>query len=227
MLVEPSVSTAGSLRTSARRRDMRNTPSASATVTTAGSPSGTAATARLTEVINSSKGWVPRSKPNPNSRATIPKVAQTSTRPKASSLRSSGVPSSAPASAMSPAVWPNSVCIAVATTTAWPVPAAILVPMKTMFSRSPSATSTCSKRAAFFVTTSDSPVSAASLHLSAAACKIRASAATKSPASRARMSPETISWAGIESTCPSRRTFACGAVIFLSAAMDFSALYSW
>ena len=29
------------------------------------------------------------------------------------------------------------------------------------------------------------------------------------------------------SDLPSRRTFACGAVIFLSAAMDFSALNSW
>ena len=33
---------------------------------------------------------------------------------------------------------PSSVFIAVATTTAWPVPAATLVPMNTMFSRSPS-----------------------------------------------------------------------------------------
>ena len=46
---------------------------------------------------------------------------------------------------------PNSVFIAVATTTAWPVPAAMLVPMNTMFSRSPSGTSPCSKVAGCFV----------------------------------------------------------------------------
>jgi hypothetical protein len=74
-VVEPSVSTTGSLRTSARRRDMRNTPSASETVTTAGSPSGTAATARLPEVMNNSKGFVPRSNPSPNSSATMPSAA--------------------------------------------------------------------------------------------------------------------------------------------------------
>ena len=85
-LVEPSVSTAASLRTSALRRDMRSTPTASATVTTAGRPSGTAATARLTEVMNNSKGVVPRSSPSPNSSATIPSVAQTRTRPNAVSL---------------------------------------------------------------------------------------------------------------------------------------------
>ena len=122
---------------------------------------------------------------------------------------------------------PNSVFIAVATTTAWPVPAATLVPMNTMFSRSPSGMSPCSKVAGCFVTASDSPVSADSMHLSEAASRSRASAATRSPASSARMSPATIPEAGIEVTCPSRRTLAWGAVIFLSAAMDFSALNSW
>jgi len=51
-VTEPSVSTAGSLRTRARRWAMRPAPSASAIVTTAGSPSGMAATARLTAVRN-------------------------------------------------------------------------------------------------------------------------------------------------------------------------------
>ncbi len=50
----PSVSTAVSLRMSALRRSMRRAPSASAMVTTAGSPSGTAATARLTAVTKTS-----------------------------------------------------------------------------------------------------------------------------------------------------------------------------
>ena len=57
-VVEPSVSTAGSLRTSAAAAGhaQHAKRSESATVTTAGSPSGTAAAARLTEVINNSKG---------------------------------------------------------------------------------------------------------------------------------------------------------------------------
>ena len=122
---------------------------------------------------------------------------------------------------------PSSVFIAVATTTACPVPAATIVPINTMFSRSPSGMSTCSKVTGCFVTASDSPVSVDSMHLSEAAVRSRASAATRSPASSARMSPATIPEAGIDVTVPSRRTFACGAVIFLSAVMDCSALNSW
>ena len=51
-VTEPSVSTAGSLRIRALRRTMRCAPRARAMVTTAGRPSGTAATARLTAVRN-------------------------------------------------------------------------------------------------------------------------------------------------------------------------------
>ena len=47
-VTEPSASTADRRRTTARWRAMRSTPSASATVRTAGSPSGTAATASAT-----------------------------------------------------------------------------------------------------------------------------------------------------------------------------------
>ena len=122
---------------------------------------------------------------------------------------------------------PNSVFIAVATTTAWPVPAATLVPMNTMFSRSPSGISSRSKTPDCFVTASDSPVSADSMHFSEEASSRRPSAATRSPASSVKMSPATTSEARIEVICPSRRTLACGAVIFLSAAIDFSAWNSW
>ena len=52
---EPSVSTAGRLRIMALRLTIRLTPSASTTVTIAGSPSGIAATAKATEVINNVK----------------------------------------------------------------------------------------------------------------------------------------------------------------------------
>ena len=82
----------------ARRRDMRSTPSASAIVTTAGKLSGTAATARLTEVRNNSKNSDPRASPSTKSSATMPSDAQTSMRPNDSSFCWSGVPSSSPAS---------------------------------------------------------------------------------------------------------------------------------
>ena len=51
-VTEPRVSTAGSLRISARRRSIRWAPRARAMVTTVGSPSGIAATAMLTAVTN-------------------------------------------------------------------------------------------------------------------------------------------------------------------------------
>ena len=205
---------------------MRKTPSASETVTTAGSPSGMAATARLTEVMNNSNGSVPRSIPSANSSATRPNAVQTSTRPNDSSFFSRGVRSSAPAAAINPAMRPSSVFIAVSTTTARPVPAATLVPIKTMFARSPSGVSPGFMVPASFVTPTDSPVGADSMHLSEAASNSRASAATRSPASSARRSPATIPEAGIMTVFASRLTLAWGAVIFLSAAMDFSALNS-
>ena len=62
-VTEPSVSTAGSERTTAPRRLIREAPPASASVTTAGSESGTAATARATAATAViSHGW-PRSRP--------------------------------------------------------------------------------------------------------------------------------------------------------------------
>ena len=53
-VVEPSVSTAGSRRITARRRAIRWTPTASAIVTIAGSPSGIAATASDTAASTAS-----------------------------------------------------------------------------------------------------------------------------------------------------------------------------
>ena len=63
-VAQPSVSTAGSRRTSTCRAAIRCTPTASAMVTIAGSPSGTAATASDTADRNTSSGGSPRSKPD-------------------------------------------------------------------------------------------------------------------------------------------------------------------
>ena len=62
-VTEPSVSTAGSRRISAFCRTIRRAPSASETVTTAGSASGIAATARLTAVRNIRISGSPREQP--------------------------------------------------------------------------------------------------------------------------------------------------------------------
>jgi hypothetical protein len=65
------------------------------------------------------------------------------------------------------------------------------------------------------------------MQVSEASFSSRASAATRSPASRVSTSPTTRPVARISTRAPSRSTLAFGAVINLSAAMDFSALNSW
>ena len=63
---QPRVSTAGRRLTMAPRPAMRCTPMASTMVTMAGSPSGIAATARLTAVRNMPSSSFPWSSPRPN-----------------------------------------------------------------------------------------------------------------------------------------------------------------
>jgi hypothetical protein len=96
-----------------------------------------------------------------------------------------------------------------------------------MFFRSPSGSAGWSNVSALLATASDSPVSSASMQVNDEAISNRASAATTSPGSSARMSPGTTSAAATVVTAPSRRTFAWGAVIRINAATDFSALNSW
>ena len=69
-VTEPSVSTAGSLRMSTLRFSIRWAPRASAIVTTAGRPSGTAATAMLTAVRNIVVRSSPRIRPTAKMTAT-------------------------------------------------------------------------------------------------------------------------------------------------------------
>ena len=148
-------------------------------------------------------------------------------RPNRASCRCSGVPPSSAAVAMRPAIEPISVAIPVATTTADARPEATLVPMCTMLRRSASAAVGSPSQCASFSTGTDSPVSDASPVDSDAASISRASAATTSPASSSTTSPGTISIAGTMREIPSRRTRAFGAVMRRSAAIDFSAWYSW
>ena len=79
--VQPRVSTAGRCRTIARWRAIFLTPRASTIVTTAGSPSGIAATARLMDIINISSGGTFCIMPSINISAHIPRAAVPSMRP--------------------------------------------------------------------------------------------------------------------------------------------------
>jgi len=93
-LTEPSVSTAGRRRISAWKSAMRRAPTASSTVTTAGSASGIAATARLMAVISITSTGSPHSRPMPNSAALISSTMTDSCLEKRASRCCSGVPRS-------------------------------------------------------------------------------------------------------------------------------------
>ena len=138
---EPSVSTDESLFTIARRRAIRCTPSASTTDSTAGSPSGTAATASATptsstETMSEAVRISAVSRIAVTTTTAIAITAIPSMRPIRSTSRCSGVlcASMRPSSR---ATLPISVAIPVAVTTARPRPRATAVPLKTMFTRSP------------------------------------------------------------------------------------------
>ena len=79
-VTEPRVSTAGSLRMRAWRLSMRWAPRARAMVTTAGSPSGTAATAMLMAVRNINSQSSPRSRPRTKTTATMTRASHGQTR---------------------------------------------------------------------------------------------------------------------------------------------------
>ncbi len=121
---------------------------------------------------------------------------------------------------------PTSVLMPVATTIISPAPRVTLVFMNAMLVRSPSGASSATGSSCLG-TGRLSPVSAASSISTVAAFRIRPSAVTTSPASKATMSPGTSSSAGICSSWPSRRTRALTTIICCSAATAAAALPSW
>ena len=141
---EPSVSTEDSFFTIARSCAIRCTPSASTTDSTAGSPSGTAATASdtptsSTETRSDADRRSAVSRIAPTTTAAITITAIPSMRPIRSTSRCSGV-ACASVRPSRRATVPISVAIAVAVTTARPRPRTTAVPLNTMFTRSPSPT---------------------------------------------------------------------------------------
>ena len=135
-VVEPSVSTAGSLRMMALRRAMRCTPMARAMVTTAGRPSGMAPTARAMAKMRVSLRAGARAMPWPRARYT-PTVRMTTDTaitpnvmylPISPSFLVSGVSRSTALSSMSE-MRPSSVRMPVPTTAAVAVPEVTRVPL--------------------------------------------------------------------------------------------------
>ena len=99
-------------------------------------------------------------------------------------------------------------------------------PEKTIVARSPSGASSAMTASAAFSEGTDSPVSADSSLLRLTLRISRASAGTKSPASRRMISPGTSSAASMICSAPSRSTRAWGADRPFSASSAFSALLS-
>ncbi len=224
-VVDPSVSTVGSLRTSAWRFTMRCTPTASEIVTTAGSASGTTATASAMPKMTSSTTFSPRARPSATMNAMMQTAASASMWPILSRFFCSGVGPDFTVPSR-PAIVPNSVFMPVSATTAVPRPCVTDVPANTMFFLSPTGRFSSFRTPVVFDTGTDSPVRGDSSTFSCIAVITRASAGTLSPASSSTMSPGTNSSAGMSRSSPSRSTVATGAESFCSNSIARSARYS-
>jgi len=154
----------------------------------------------------------------------ISRTAMPSVRPTRAISFWSGVGSST-VEPSRPAMRPISVAIPVPVTIARPRPRVTAVPLKTMFTRSPTETRPGSVPESFR-TGSLSPVSAASATVSDAASTSRPSALTASPSASSNTSPGTTSAAAIRTSSPSRTTAEVAAAIRCSAATACSALAS-
>ncbi|MNK86291.1 hypothetical protein D3C87_1061980 [compost metagenome] len=129
--------------------------------------------------------------------------------------------------ARAPAIFPISVAMPVATTTARPRPRVTLVFMKAMFRRSARGSAVSPRGSGCLRLGTDSPVKADSSISRSPAWRIRASAAVRSPAVSLKRSPGTTSLAGITISSPSLTTVARGLVIWAKAWMACWALNSW
>ena len=225
VVVLPSVSTAGSLRTIARRAAMRWTPMASAMVTMAGRPSGMAPTARAmaksSDSLKASEIESPcavmRRMPTTSMIPATTRMATVMRPPIVLSARVKGV-SRSTVDLRSAEMRPSWVAAPVSTATASAVPYVTWVPPKTMEARSPRSASSGTAATCFSVGT-DSPVRAASSARRLRQVRSRRSAGTRSPDARATMSPGTTSAAGMAVRRPSRRTVAVSGTICRSAPM--------
>ena len=121
VVVLPSVSTAGRWRIMARRAAIRRTPTARAIVMIAGSPSGIAATAKVTAASAAPPEGYPRSSPTPKIVAAANRIASVRSLLNRAILRVRGV-SICVVSCNRVEMRPSSVLLAVSITTPLPIP---------------------------------------------------------------------------------------------------------
>ena len=221
----PRVSTAGNFFTTARFAAIFRTPMAKTIVTTAGSPSGMAATARLMAIMNISSGATFSMTPSTKITAQITMAPTPRIFPVLSSFTCKGVCAGS-SSIIIPAILPTCVRMPVSTTTALACPAVTTLLEKTMFRRSPNGALGENFASASFSTGTDSPVREASSAFRLKLSSKRASAGTMSPRLSCNMSPGTSSSDGNTTCFPARMTVAFGDDSFFSASMAFSALLS-
>ena len=175
---------------------------------------------------SSCSAGIPRISPTTTMTATAPHAMMPSTLVSVSSSRCSGDRVRVTDVSIV-AIWPIWVCIPVAVTTTVAVPRVTEVFWKSMFVRSPRATSAEASTPASFGMGALSPVSAASWASRVAERRMRPSAGTTSPASSCTTSPGTTSVAGTRTSAPSRTTRACGTCMVASASTLARAVSSW
>ena len=157
----PNVSTAGSLFTIAFLLTIFCTPIANTIVDTATNPSGIAATASDTAVINMCIGSFPCNSPITNINAHIANAAYPSVFPNLFNFCCNGV-SCFSVAFIIPAIFPTSVVIPVSTTIPFPLPYVTKLDENSIFNLSPIPISFSSMTSDIFSTGTDSPVSEAS-----------------------------------------------------------------
>ncbi len=160
-----------------------------------------------------------------NTMATTSRHPTTSHLPSCSNLFWRGVGSIGALLIMA-AILPISVSMPVPVTTNFPFPRTTVVPMKTLFRRSPKEVPVLGTYSQSLVTGWDSPVRAASSTARRWLSNSRPSAGIRCPGLRKTISPGTSSAASISCSRPSRMTIQVGAASSRRASKDRSALCS-
>ena len=189
-----------------------------------GSPSGIEATASAIPVSIISTISRPAIIPEITTTTAIPRLTHISQLASWARRCSSGVSSSTVCSTREE-IFPSSVCMPVATTTASPEPLVSAVPLKSILVLSASAVFS-STTSGDFSTGRDSPVRTDSSACNFEEVTRRRSAVIMSPPSRMTISPGTRSLAGISETVPFLRTRELTLPSFRKASMERTPLSS-
>ena len=222
----PSVSTACRRRTMARSRLIFCTPIAIMTVTTAGIPSGIAATATATADKKPCRSGSPLQKiPTRKRSAATAATKAVMILPRTDSAFSSGVLAASVCARM-PAIWPISVSLPVPTTTAAALPRTTKEEEYSIHRRSASG-ALSGTGASDLETPLDSPVSADSSQRSSSARRMRQSAGIMSPSSNTIRSPGTSARLSKSRSLPPRTALTRQTERRSSFSTAVSARYCW